>query len=89
MDRWWLFALLFALCMAALVQLVRAVLRTKKQLPQRRRLNAWGLGLASAYALLSVAMKFAASAGFEADLARRGVAFERRMEAPTPFNILL
>ena len=66
-----------------------AFLRTKKQLPKRRRLNAWGLGLSSAYALLSVGMKFAASAGFEADLTRRGVAFERRMEAPTPFNILL
>lgn len=66
-----------------------AFLRTKKQLPQRRRLNAWGLGLASAYALLSVGMKFVASAGFDADLARRGVTFERRMEAPTPFNILL
>lgn len=66
-----------------------AFLRTKKQLPQRRRLNAWGLGISSAYALLSVGMKFAASAGFDEDLARRGVAYERRMETPTPFNILL
>lgn len=65
-----------------------AFLRTKKQLQRRRRLNAWGLGIAAAYALLSVAMKFTASAGFDADLARRGVEYERRMEAPTPFNIL-
>ncbi len=66
-----------------------AFLRTKKQGPKRRRLNAWGLGLAAGYALFSVGMKFVASAGFDADLARRGVRFERRMEAPTPFNILL
>ena len=66
-----------------------AFLRDKKQLPKRRKLNAWGLGLASAYALLSVGAKFAASAGFDADLARRGVSYQRRMEAPTPFNILL
>jgi inner membrane protein len=66
-----------------------AFLRTKKQVPKRRRLNAWGLGLAAAYALFSVGMKFVASAGFDADLARRGVTFQRRMEAPTPFNILL
>lgn len=66
-----------------------AFLRTKKQLPKRRRLNAWGLAISSAYALLSVGMKQVASDGFEADLARRGVVAERRMEAPTPFNIVL
>ena len=66
-----------------------AFLRTKKQLPKRRKLNAWGLGIATAYALLSIGMKFVASAGFEADLARRGTVYQRRMEAPTPFNILL
>lgn len=66
-----------------------AFLRTKKQWPKRRQLNVWGLGLAAGYALLSVALKFAVSAGFDADLARRGVTFQRRMEAPTPFNILL
>lgn len=66
-----------------------AFLRTKKLLPKRRRLNAWGLGLAASYAVLSVAMKFAAAAGFDADLVRRGVTYQRRMEAPTPFNILL
>jgi inner membrane protein len=85
-----LFIIDFLFTLPMLVALVwLAFLRTKKQLPQRRRLNAWGLGLATGYALLSVAMKFAASAGFDADLARRGVSYERRMEAPTPFNILL
>lgn len=66
-----------------------AFLRTKKQFPKRRRIGGWGLGLSTGYALLSVGMKFVASAGFEADLTRRAVGFERRMEAPTPFNILL
>jgi inner membrane protein len=85
-----LFIIDFFFTLPMLVALVwLAFLRTKKQLPKRRRLNAWGLGLATAYALLSVAMKFHASAGFEADLARRGAKVERRMEAPTPFNIVL
>ncbi len=66
-----------------------AFLRKKKQLPKRRRLLAWGLGLSTGYVGVSVLAKFAADAGFEADLARRGVSYERRMEAPTPFNILL
>jgi inner membrane protein len=73
-----------------LIALVRlAFLRAKKQIPQRRRINAWGLGIASAYALLSIAMKFVASVGFDADLDRRDAKVIRRMEAPTPFNILL
>lgn len=73
-----------------LIALARlAFLRTKKQIPQRRRINAWGLGIASAYALVSIAMKFVASAGFDADLGRRDAKVIRRMEAPTPFNILL
>jgi inner membrane protein len=79
---------LFTLPMVvALVRL--AFLRTKKQLPQRRRVNAWGFGLAAGYAGFCVAMKFLASAGFDADLARRGVKCQRRMEAPVPYNILL
>ncbi|MEN9535297.1 MAG: hypothetical protein RIR37_570, partial [Verrucomicrobiota bacterium] len=73
-----------------LIALVRlAFLRTKKQIPQRARINASGLGIASAYALLSIGMKFVASNGFDADLARRDAKVIRRMEAPTPFNILL
>ncbi len=66
-----------------------AFLRTKKQLPKRRRLCWWGLGLSSAYALLSVGLKSVVSDGFEADLTRRGISYERRMEAPTPLNIIL
>lgn len=65
--------------------------RGKKAAPpsKRRKSCFWGLGLSAAYALLAVAMKFVASAGFESDLARRGVKYERRMESPTPYNILL
>ena len=65
--------------------------RSKKPAPssKRRKLMYWGLGLSSAYALLGVGMKFVASAGFDADLARRGTKYSRRMESPTPFNVLL
>lgn len=76
-----------------------AFLRVQKQkpprgkkaapLPKRRRICYWGLAMSCAYALLAVGMKFTASAGFEADLARRGVKVDRRMEAPMPYNILL
>lgn len=66
-----------------------AFLRTKKQLKKRRKLNAWGLGLSSAYVLFSIGMKFLASSAFAADLARRGITPQRRMEAPTAFNTLL
>lgn len=85
-----LFIIDLAYTLPMLVALVwLAFLRTKKELPKRRRLNAWGLGISTAYAALSVAMKFTASAGFEEDLKRRGVIYQRRMEAPTPFNIVL
>ena len=85
-----LFIIDFFYTIPLLVSLVwMAFLRTKKQFPKRRRIGGWGLGLSTGYVLLSVGMKFVASAGFEADLARREVGFERRMEAPTPFNILL
>lgn len=65
--------------------------RSKKPAPpsKRRKIHLWGLGLAAGYALLAVGMKFAASAGFDADLARRGTKYQRRMESPTPFNFLL
>ncbi len=65
--------------------------RGKKTAPtsKRRQLCYWGLGLTTAYALLSVGLKFVASAGFEADFARRGMKYVRRMESPTPFNCLL
>lgn len=65
--------------------------RSRKPAPptKRRKLCFWGIGLSSGYVLLAVGMKFLVSAGFDADLARRGTKFERRMESPTPFNILL
>jgi inner membrane protein len=66
-----------------------AFLKTKKQLPKRRRIHARALVVSCIYALLSVGMKQVASDRFDADLMRRGVEWERRMEAPTPFNILL
>lgn len=79
---------LFSFPMAvALIRL--AFLRTKKQLPQRRRFLVWGTGVAAVYALLCIGMKFTASAGFDADLLRRGVKYQRRMETPTGFNGLL
>ncbi|MES2996834.1 MAG: metal-dependent hydrolase [Verrucomicrobiota bacterium] len=64
-------------------------LRGKKQLPKRRRINAWTLGLSAAYLALSFGMKTIASRGFEHDLARKGITPQRRIEAPTPFNIFL
>lgn len=66
-----------------------AFLRKPKQRAKRVRLLAWGLGISSGYVLVALGLKFRVSAGFEADLAARGVAYERRMEAPTPFNTLL
>ncbi len=85
-----LFIIDFFYMLPLLVSLVWvAFLREKKQIAKRRRIGRWGLGLSTGYALLSVGLKFVASAGFDADLERREVTFERRMEAPTPFNILL
>jgi inner membrane protein len=65
--------------------------RGKKTAPltPRRRCCYGGLALSAAYVLFSVGMKFVASAGFNADLARRGVKYQRRMESPTPLNCLL
>jgi inner membrane protein len=65
--------------------------RGKKAAPPSKRGNVcrWGLGLSAGYVLLAVGFKFLASAGFDADLARRGTKFERRMESPFPCNLLL
>ena len=66
--------------------------RSRKAAPPRsaRRLWTWRiLGTAAAYSLLALGMKFIASAGFDADLARRGTTFTRRIESPAPYNILL
>ena len=66
-----------------------AFLRTPEQAAARRRVGRWGLMASSAYVCLSLAAKWIASAGFAADLERREAVYERRMEAPTPFNIIL
>jgi inner membrane protein len=66
-----------------------AFLRSKKQQAKRFRLCVWGLGLSTLYAGLSFLAKEVASRGFDADLERRGVEVQRRIEAPTPFNIVL
>lgn len=66
-----------------------AFLRQPKQLPKRRRINLWGMGLASIYVGLSFGAKAIASHGFEQDLERRKAVCERRIESPTLFNILL
>lgn len=65
--------------------------RSKKPqpVPKRRKILRWGVGLAAGYSLLALAMKFATSAGFEADLTRRGTKFTRRMEVPMPYNFIL
>lgn len=65
--------------------------RNKKPTPlsKRKKICYWCFGLSFGYALLGVGLKFIASAGFEADLARRKTVFVRRMESPTPFNLLL
>ncbi len=66
-----------------------AFYRTKKQQPKRTRILNWGLGLSSGYVVLSFALKFYASHSFDADLARRSIEYNRRIEAPTAFNTLL
>ncbi|MEO7098527.1 MAG: metal-dependent hydrolase [Luteolibacter sp.] len=80
-----------AVWLAVLPEDVVKKTRGKKAAPpsKRRRLGFWGIGLASAYVLLSVGMKFVASGGFEADLKRRGTVYQKRMEAPTMFNLFL
>ena len=65
--------------------------RGKKSAPssKRRKLCYRGLAISVGYALLAIGMKFIASAGFDADLARRGTKYERRIQVPTPYNCLL
>ena len=71
----------------ALVSL--AFLRTKKEQAKRRRWWWGGVGLSGGYVALAVLAKWVASTSFAADLARRGTVYERRMESPTPWNLLL
>jgi len=55
----------------------------------RRRRFYWGLGMSVLYALAGLGLKFWVAAGFESDLARRGVQSQRQMESPTRSNIFL
>lgn len=66
-----------------------AFYRAKKQQKKRKKILTWGLALSSAYLAFSIGMKFLVSAAFDADLTRREITYQRRMEAPTPFNTLL
>lgn len=66
-----------------------AFLRTKKQLPRRRKINAWAIGISCVYVCFSFGMKSIANKAFEADLTKRGIRPGKRFEAPTPFNIFL
>ncbi|MGJ8643952.1 MAG: metal-dependent hydrolase [Luteolibacter sp.] len=66
-----------------------AFYRTKKQQKKRTRILKWGLGLSTGYVILTFGLKFLVSAAFDADLARRNITYERRIEAPTPLNTLL
>ncbi|MDP4626322.1 MAG: metal-dependent hydrolase [Akkermansiaceae bacterium] len=66
-----------------------AFYRTKKQQQKRTRLLKWGLGLSTAYVAITFGLKSLVSAAFDADLARRNINYERRIEAPTPLNTLL
>jgi inner membrane protein len=78
------------LALPLLISLVSLMLlRGKKEQAKRRRRWWWGVGVSSGYVALAVMAKASASAGFAADLARRGTQYERRMESPTPWNILL
>ena len=63
--------------------------RSKKLQQKRARLLKWGLGISTAYVALTFGLKAIASSAFDADLARRAVTYERRMETPTAFNTLL
>lgn len=56
---------------------------------KRKKVRLWGFGLSFGYLALCVGMKFLVSAGFDADLKRRNVICQRRMEAPTAYNIFL
>ncbi|MCW1885096.1 metal-dependent hydrolase [Luteolibacter flavescens] len=53
------------------------------------RAAAWCTGISSFYVILSIWAKFSVSRAVEADLARREVTWQRKMEAPTIFNIML
>lgn len=66
-----------------------AVLFIKRSSPKRKRLNLIGLGLSSFYILLTLIFKFHAGAQFERSLNEQGIAYQRYMTNPTPFNSIL
>lgn len=99
---WWPFALrpvsldnLFIIdplfTLPLLVAVVWGLCYDKKAWKKGRGLKvaAWCLSVSAVYVGLSFAAKHKVSRVFGADLARRGVAVERRLEAPAPFSILL
>ncbi|MCU0780639.1 MAG: hypothetical protein MUF04_05995 [Akkermansiaceae bacterium] len=63
--------------------------KKKADLAKRRRLWWWGLALAGSYLVVLLAGKLWATAGFGADLARRGVGGTPHGASPTAWNPLL
>ncbi|MGC4014064.1 MAG: metal-dependent hydrolase [Luteolibacter sp.] len=61
----------------------------KKKDPKRRKLCLRGLMITAIYIVMAVGVKFWISSGFEADLQRRQVKLQRRMEAPTVLDLFL
>jgi inner membrane protein len=59
-----------------------------KESPKRRRLNWWGIGISSAYLLLSLVFQQLAGGVFERSLEAQGIQPERMIVKATPFNIL-
>jgi inner membrane protein len=53
------------------------------------RSAAWCLGISSFYVILSIWAKFSVGRAVEADLVKRGITWQRKMEAPTIGNIVL
>ena len=72
------------------VSLVRvAWMRSKKQWPLRRRALAWGTSVTMIYLICCGGMKWLAYSAFGEDLKRRGIVYQRRIEAPVAWNGLL
>ena len=61
----------------------------QRRLPWRRRLNALGLGLSTAYLLTTTAICLHVRSTFAHTLADQDIAYERLYVAPTPFNAVL
>lgn len=79
---------------------VGLTLRARRKVPQTDRKKAaarpesrkglwWGLGMATAVALMALGAKMLVAEGFDRDLARRGVMAEARAETPTPGNFFV